>query len=273
MEKRIKIGDFIKLTGSTLKTVLYYHKAGLLPEAERSPGGYRLYGSAELDRMRLIKHLKSLGLNLHRIKEIIGDLHNPKTLKEVLRSMRSEVLNEMKILKERLAKIETLLGQENVVMDEDIDNSAHFQMLTEILRPEQIGEYARTTPELVDQHRKLHGMLDDFQWSEDYQEPFRALAEYFKDHPEQYAVSLNFGTRLYRLDNLPEDDPEVEALARESVEFIKSVPQLKKLLCNQPGIKKPLQGLYDDMVAGVLSPARMRHKQLMQKYLNSDQAD
>ncbi|MDD3365393.1 MAG: MerR family transcriptional regulator, partial [Syntrophomonas sp.] len=110
-------------------------------------------------------------------------------------------------------------------------------------------------------------------WSEDYQEPFRTLAGYFKDHPEQYAVSLDFGIRLSKLDSLPEDDPEVEALARDSVEFIKSVPQLKKLLCNQPGIKKPLKGLYDDMVAGVLPPARMRHKQLIQKYLNSDQED
>ena len=71
MENRIKIGDFVKLTGSTLKTVIYYHKIGLLPEQVRSPGGYRLYGPAELNRMRLIKRLKSLGLDLKHIKEIM----------------------------------------------------------------------------------------------------------------------------------------------------------------------------------------------------------
>jgi DNA-binding transcriptional MerR regulator len=37
---------------------------GLLPEPERSLGGYRLYGPAELNPMRLIKRLKSLGLDL-----------------------------------------------------------------------------------------------------------------------------------------------------------------------------------------------------------------
>lgn len=73
MENRIKIGDFIKLTGSTLKTIIYYHKIGLLPEPHRSAAGYRLYGPEELNRMRLIKRLKSLGLDLHRIKEVIGD--------------------------------------------------------------------------------------------------------------------------------------------------------------------------------------------------------
>ena len=60
MDNRIKIGHFVQLTGSTLKTVLYYHKIGLLQEPERSPGGYRLYGSAELSRMQLIKHLPRL---------------------------------------------------------------------------------------------------------------------------------------------------------------------------------------------------------------------
>lgn len=273
MENRIKIGEFIKLTGSTLKTIIYYHKIGLLTEAERSPAGYRLYGPAELNRMRLIKRLKSLGLDLHRIKEIIGDLHNPRTLREVLQSMRAELQTEMKTLEERLAKIDTLLGQDPLVVNDRIDDSASFQMIAEILGPEQMGEYARTCPELFDQHRKLYGILDDFDWGEEYQANFRALAEYFKDHPGQYAVSLEFGTRLSRLDHLSRDVREIEALARESVAFIKSVPELKQLLCNWPGFAKPLESLYDDMVAGVLSPARMRHKQLMQEYLNSDQED
>lgn len=87
MESLLKIGDFAKLTGSTLKTIIYYHKIGLLHEAERSPGGYRLYGPAELARMRLIKRLKSLGLDLNRIKEILGNSQSPTTLREVLQSL------------------------------------------------------------------------------------------------------------------------------------------------------------------------------------------
>jgi len=84
MNNRIKIGHFVQLTGSTLKTVLYYHKIGLLQEPQRSAAGYRLYGSAELSRMQLIKHLKSLGLDLRRIKEMLGDADDNKTLQEVL---------------------------------------------------------------------------------------------------------------------------------------------------------------------------------------------
>lgn len=42
MDNQILIGHFVKLTRSTLKTVLYYHKIGLLKEPKRSSSGYRL---------------------------------------------------------------------------------------------------------------------------------------------------------------------------------------------------------------------------------------
>jgi hypothetical protein len=114
----------------------------------------------------------------------------------------------------------------------------------------------------------LFGILDDFQWGEDYQDTFKALAEYFQAHPV-YQIALDFGVRLSNLSKLSENDPEIEILARESTEFIKSIPQLKALLCNQQGMKQSLASLYNDMAANVYSPARMKHMQLFQKYLNS----
>jgi len=267
VENLLKIGDFAKLTGSTLKTITYYHKIGLLYEAKRSPGGYRLYGPAELARMRVIKRLKSLGLDLKRIKEILGNSQDPTTLREVLQSLRTELLREKKSLEERVAKIEKLLGKGTILLDEDSLGSPSFQMIIEILGPAQMEKYIRTCPSLFNQQRKLCSILDDFQWGEDYRENFQALAEYFKAHPEQYQIVLGYGVRLARLDQLPEDDPEVEALARESAEFIKNIPQLREMLCNRPGIKKPLESLYNDMVSNIISPARMKHMHLLQKYL------
>ncbi|WP_418792431.1 MerR family transcriptional regulator [Phosphitispora sp. TUW77] len=271
MKGRIKISDFAKLTGSTLKTVIYYHKIGLLQEPDRSPGGYRLYGPAELSRMRLIKRLKLLGLDLKNIREILGDKHNHKTLREVLKSLQAELLNEKKSLEERVAKIEMLLCENKeyeVLLDEDVLDSTSFQMITEILGQDKIHKYARTCPEILNQQQKLFDILDNFKWGEDYQEIFRGLAEYFQEHPQQYQIALDFGARLAKLDNLSEDASEIETLARETAEFIKSIPQLRELLCNQPGIKKPLKSLYNEMVAGVLSPARMKHSQLLRQYLD-----
>lgn len=270
MENRIKIGDFVKLTGSTLKTINYYHKISLLPVPERSAGGYRLYGPTELNRMRLIKRLKSLGLGLKHIKKIIGDLQNPKTSRDVLQSLRLELLNQKKTLEERVAKIDTLLSENALLLNEDCLDSPSFQMITEILGADQIEKYARTCPEKYDHHRKLYGILDDFQWSEDYRECFRALAEYFKTHPEQYQLALDSGACWAKLSHLSEDDPLIEALARKSVALINSMPPVKELICNHPGMKKPLESLYQEMVADVLSPAQLKYQQLFEKFLLSE---
>lgn len=268
MENRIKISDFAKITGSTVKTIIYYHKIGLLQEPKRSSGGYRLYGSVELTRMRLIKHLKSLGLDLKRIKEILGDIHKNKTLREVLQSLRIELLSEKTKIEERVERIDILLREEMILLDSDTFDSPSFRMITEILGPDQIDKYVQACPELFEQQRKLFGILDDFQWGEDYRGTFGALAEYFKTHPQEYQNSLEFGKRLAGLAELSEDDPEIEVLARESAEFIKSIPSLKEMLCDQIGITKPLENLYNEMVTGVLSPAQMKYKQLFEQYLN-----
>lgn len=265
-ENRIKISDFVKLTRSTLKTIIYYHKIGLLQEPKRSPGGYRLYGPVELTRMRLIKHLKSLGLDLQRIKEILGDTYSHKTMREVLQSLRVELLSEKKSIEDRVAKIEMLLSEEMVLLDEDSFGSPSFQMITEILGPDKIDKYVQTCPELFDQQRNLFGILDDFQWGDDCRGTFQALAEYFKVHPEQYQISLDYGKRIAELAQMSEDDPEIEVLARESAEFIKSIPLLKESLYNQSGLL--FESLFNEMVGNVLSPAQMKHKQLIQQYLN-----
>ncbi|MHB8840932.1 MAG: MerR family transcriptional regulator [Candidatus Aquicultor sp.] len=268
MKNRIKISDFVKLTGSTLKTIIYYHKIGLLQEPERSPAGYRLYGPAELTRMRFIRHLKSLGLDLKRIKEILGDMNNHRTLREVLQSLRAELLSEKKSLEERVAKIEMLLSEETVLLNEDTFESPSFQMITEILGPKQMGKYAQTCPELFDQQRKLFGILDDFQWGEDYREDFRGLAVYFQAHPEKYQMALHSGARLQELAKLPEDDPKIEVMARESAELIKSIPFVKEMIENRSRPIKPLDSLYNEMVADTLSPAWIKYRKLVEQYLN-----
>ena len=266
MENRMKIGDFFKLTGSTLKTVEYYHKIGLLPKPERSTAGYRLYGPAELNCMRLIKHLKSLGLDLKRIKEILGNVNNNATLQEVLQLLRSELTLDKKNIEERIAKIDKMLNQGTVHLDQDSFESLTFQKMAAILGADQIEKYAQTCPEIYNQHQKLYGILDDFQWNECYQDSFRILAEFWKKHPEQYEIALDYGARCARLESLSEDDPEIEQLARETAEFIKSIGLLDEFDLKFD-LTQPLCNLRNEMIVDALPPARKKFDQLIQQYL------
>lgn len=268
MDSQIKISDFVKLTRSTLKTVLYYHKIGLLQEPKRSSSGYRLYGAEELARMRKIKHLKNLGLDLKQIKEVLGDAENQNNLSEVLKSLQHELLEEKKNIEIQLSRIEALLEQQTAPLEKGSFESEAFETVTEILEPEQVQNYKESCPELFEQQRNIFGIMDDFQWEKDHKEKFRAIAEYFKLHPEQYETALEFGKRLDRLKEMSEKDPEVEALAREGAEFIKSMPFLKEMLYDKSGFGTTYENLFNDMAKDVRSPAQMKHKQLIQEYLN-----
>lgn len=270
MTNRIKINEFMNLTGSTLKTVLYYHKIGLLPEPERSLAGYRLYGPEELSRMQFIKYLKALGLDLKRIKEILGDQRNDKSMREVLQSLHHKLVSEKNSLEKRIAKVEQLLDEDTVSLDEERFDSPSFQTMMDILGSDQMELYSQIAPDLLAQQRNVSRILDDFAWGINYSETARSLAEFFKKHPKEYQTALAYGARLGKLAQLSADDPAVEALALKSAAFVKRFPELKKLLSKQAGFQKSLANLYDDMVANVVSPAQRKFGQLLHEYLTSE---
>lgn len=67
------IGELAEHAGVTVKTVRFYSDQGLLPEASRSAGGHRRYGSAALDRLRLIRSLRTLGLPVPEVGRILAE--------------------------------------------------------------------------------------------------------------------------------------------------------------------------------------------------------
>ena len=65
------IGQLAKKTKSTIVTLRYYEKRGLLPKIERSVSGYRLYPESLIERVSFIKNAKSVGFNLEEIKTLL----------------------------------------------------------------------------------------------------------------------------------------------------------------------------------------------------------
>jgi DNA-binding transcriptional MerR regulator len=66
----LAIGEVCQRTGLSARTVRYYEEVGLLPGVRRRAGGRRIYGADELERLRFIRRLKTLGLALQEIKEL-----------------------------------------------------------------------------------------------------------------------------------------------------------------------------------------------------------
>ncbi|WP_394867213.1 MerR family transcriptional regulator [Paraclostridium bifermentans] len=273
MKNQILIGDFVKLTNSTLKTVLYYHKIGLLNEPKRSNSGYRLYGAEELNQMRMIKHLKNLGLDLKKIKEILGHAKDNKNITEVLKSLHCELLTERKKIDEQISKIETLLNKQVEDVEETLFESSSFRAITETLDQDQFENYKKSHEELFNQQRNIFGVMDDFQWGKNYKENFSEMAKYFKLNPKKYEIALELGNRLSKLKYMEVNDPEIEKLAKEGAEFIKNEPVLKEMLYEKDGFEITNENLFDEVSNKFLSPAQIKHKKLIQKYLNYKSVD
>lgn len=67
MTTGLKIKQVADATGFTTATLRYYEQIGLLPEATRTPAGYRLYDQRTVDRLAFISRAKQLGCSLEEI--------------------------------------------------------------------------------------------------------------------------------------------------------------------------------------------------------------
>lgn len=54
-----------------MRTVRYYEEVGLVVPSTRSPGGFRLFGPLEEERLRVLKTLKPLGFTLDQMRELV----------------------------------------------------------------------------------------------------------------------------------------------------------------------------------------------------------
>jgi Cd(II)/Pb(II)-responsive transcriptional regulator len=73
----MRIGELARRTGCSVDTIRYYEKQGLLAEAKRSAGNFRLYGDADAERLRFIRHCRSLDMNLAEVATLLRIQDHP----------------------------------------------------------------------------------------------------------------------------------------------------------------------------------------------------
>ncbi|MBY7007111.1 methyltransferase domain-containing protein [Clostridium botulinum] len=69
----MKIGEFAKRSGVTVKTLLHYDKIGLLKPSEKTEVGYRIYCEDDFLRLQQITTLKFIGISLSYIAHILNE--------------------------------------------------------------------------------------------------------------------------------------------------------------------------------------------------------
>ena len=67
-----QIGEVAVAAGLSLRTIRYYEETALVLPSGRTAGGFRLYTDADIERLRLVKHMKPLDLSIDEMRELLS---------------------------------------------------------------------------------------------------------------------------------------------------------------------------------------------------------
>jgi DNA-binding transcriptional MerR regulator len=68
----MRIGEAADAVGINPRTIRYYEDIGLLPDPERTAGGYRDYTAVDVERLVFVKTARRLGFTLAEVAEILA---------------------------------------------------------------------------------------------------------------------------------------------------------------------------------------------------------
>ena len=118
----LQIGEAAERSGLTQRALRYYEERGLLPPPTRMDGGFRLYSSADMERIERVKELKELlGFSLADIKEMLeaddirmqirAEWNKDDEVEEKakkVRIAREVTLRQIALLDQKMAKMEKM---------------------------------------------------------------------------------------------------------------------------------------------------------------------
>jgi len=273
MRELLQIGEVAKLIGVSPKTIRYYHEIGLLAEPKRTVVGYRLYTAQDLLRLQRIRRLRSLGLPLDRIKEILGetDVGQEVVLRNALQSLVEELTAQILELEERREMLKKLLAEE-ILNQPQLPSEAPSALLVDLVR-DQLGAYlANISEESWKWSENIDALLGAFHWPESYRERIKDVVQHIAERPEQYKQLFALEERFAALAHEAEDSPEVERLAED---YARSgeLGQLQSMFGTNNLLGSPqLENTFMDLTTTLVSPAQRRFFEELTRKLTSTES-
>ena len=66
------IGVAAKLSGVNIETIRYYEREGVVPKAERTASGRRVYDDDQVSLLRFVKRCRELGFPIPEVKSLLA---------------------------------------------------------------------------------------------------------------------------------------------------------------------------------------------------------
>ncbi len=196
----MRISDCAELTGTTVRTIRYYHQIGLLPVPERR-FGYRDYDLRHIARILRIRWLADAGLSLDAITGLVGEeapTGRATTLRELHATADSmdERITDLTEQRRRIAALVTMAEQ-----------GREFTPL-----PDSFGEFYQRVAERLDDPDALEALAKEQRLAEMFAQrgmlPHPEALERVMGQLSDYDVErvAGFYTDYVRIPRLPADE-------------------------------------------------------------------
>ena len=113
-----RIGEFSKMTNLSIRTLRYYNDIGLLvPEEVDLFTNYRYYGQRNLEEVKIIEELKSVGFTLEEIRDNWDNF-----TEELFIDRKEKLLKEIELKQDAIKKVDMLRSKiSNGIITDNID--------------------------------------------------------------------------------------------------------------------------------------------------------
>jgi effector-binding domain-containing protein len=142
----LKIGDFSRLSRTSVKALRYYDEIGLLKPVEVDRfTGYRYYSADQLPKLNYIAALKNMGLSLDEIATLINNDLTPSQMRDIFILKKADLQQRVNEEQHRLGLVEKLLQQ-----IEKEGTMPDYQVVIKRVEPQTIASIRAVLPTYSD---------------------------------------------------------------------------------------------------------------------------
>ncbi len=110
------IGEFSKVSGMTVKTLRFYHEAGLLvPTMVDDQTGYRYYDEAKIETARVIAYLRDLEFPVEEMKDLLRHAEDEGRVLDALERQKAALSDRIRRLRTAVRSLDQFISEERQV--------------------------------------------------------------------------------------------------------------------------------------------------------------
>lgn len=112
----MKIGEVAERTSLSIRSLRHYDEVGVVSPSGHTPGGFRLYSEADIERILLVRRMKPLEFTLDEMRVFLNaaDALRANPTDDMARATIAHFENETSV---RLEKLRTRMGYAEEFLD------------------------------------------------------------------------------------------------------------------------------------------------------------